>query len=216
VAVTGLFLFSTVDLLLARHHLRDDASGSYVAAATVAKTVLALPAAMMSVVFPRLLAAWPGPGRGRVLLAGGVAVTGPALLGAAVVVAVPSLVLGLLYGDGYAEAAGLVRVLSAVAALTSVVTLLTNAALARRARTIALPWAGAVLEVVLIHRWHGSAAQVAVCSAAALLPTLLIVLALEGRAWSRPTSQLDPDSADSPGTAPAVVIPTEVTSTAAR
>ena len=54
VAVTGLFLFSTVDLLLARHHLRDDASGSYVAAATVAKTVLALPAAIMSVVFPRL------------------------------------------------------------------------------------------------------------------------------------------------------------------
>src|SRR5256885_939049 len=32
VAVTGLFLFSTVDLLLARHYLRGGESGAYVAA----------------------------------------------------------------------------------------------------------------------------------------------------------------------------------------
>ena len=70
IAVTGLFLFSTVDLFLARHHLRDGASGAYVAAATVAKTVLAVPAGIMAVVFPSLLAAWPGRGRGRALLVG--------------------------------------------------------------------------------------------------------------------------------------------------
>jgi hypothetical protein len=94
-------------------------------------------------------------------------------------------VLGLLYGDGYADATGVVRTLTLVAAATSVVTLLTNAALARRAATIAVPWAGAALEVVLIETWHASAAQVAACSAAALVPTLLAMLLLEGRRWAR-------------------------------
>jgi hypothetical protein len=200
VAVTGLFLFSTVDLLLARHHLRGEASGAYVAAATIAKTVLAVPAAIMAAVFPRLVAAWPGGDRRRALFGAAAAVTGPALLGAAAVVALPSLVLTLLYGDGYAEAGGLVRALSTVAALTSAVTLTTNAALARKGWTVALPWAGAVLEAGLIERWHATAGQVAACSAAALVPTLLLAVVLEGRAWTRPTPQPAPTAADSPAT----------------
>ncbi|BCJ49570.1 polysaccharide biosynthesis protein [Actinoplanes sp. NBRC 14428] len=203
-AVTGLFLFSTADLLLARHHLGDAASGSYVAAATVAKTVLALPAGIMAAVFPRLLAAWPTAGRGRALLGGGAAVTGPALLGGLVVVAVPGLVLTVLYGDGYADAAGLVRALAGVAALTSFVTVLTHAALARRSRLIAVPWCGAVLEVALIETWHGSATQIAACSAAALAPTLLVMALLEGRRWARaprPNAQVTGGGADPSRTA---------------
>jgi O-antigen/teichoic acid export membrane protein len=196
IAVTGLFLFSTVDLLLARHHLRDGSSGAYIAAATVAKTVLALPAAIMSAVFPRLLAGWRRPERARVLTTGGLAVTGPALLGAAVIVAVPSLVLRVLYGDGYADADGLVRALVSVAAMTSLVTVLTYAALARRARTLLIPWLGAALEAALIETWHASATQIALCSAAALVPTLLLMVALEARVWARPTAQLGADSAE--------------------
>ncbi|MCA2213963.1 lipopolysaccharide biosynthesis protein [Jidongwangia harbinensis] len=203
-AVTGLFLFSTVDLLLARHHLPEHGSGSYVAAATIAKTVLALPAALMSVVFPRLLLAWARPGRGRALAVGGAMVSGPAMLGAAAIVAVPALVLHLLYGDGYADATGLVRALAGVAALTSLVTVLTYAGLARRSRTIVIPWAGAAVEVALIEVWHGSATQIAVCSAAALVPTLLLLAVLEGRAWRRPrpaTTQVDASATDPAGTA---------------
>lgn len=207
VAVTGLFLFSTVDLFLGRHHLAADASGSYVAAATVAKLVLALPAAIMSVVFPRLVAAWPKPGRGRALLSGGMAVAGPALLGAAVLAVAPTLVLRVLYGDGYLQVAALLRVLSVLAALTAVVSVMAHAALARRGWTIALPWAGTVLEVVLIDHWHSSTAQVAACSAAALLPTLLLIMVIEGRVWARPTSQAGPATADSQGTTAAVVTP---------
>ncbi|SDT46883.1 Membrane protein involved in the export of O-antigen and teichoic acid [Actinoplanes derwentensis] len=183
VAVTGLFVFSTVDLLLARHHLPTNESGSYVAAATVAKTVLALPAGIMAAVFPRLVAAHGRAGRGRVLGQSLLAVTGPALLGAAVVVAVPALVLRLLYGDQYAGATALVQILAAVAGLTSVVTVLTNAALARRSWVTLVPWAGAALEIALIEFRHGSADQIAVCSAAALLPTLLVIALAEGRAW---------------------------------
>ncbi|HWS35452.1 MAG TPA: polysaccharide biosynthesis protein [Actinoplanes sp.] len=184
VAVTGLFVFSTVDLLLARHHLPPDASGAYVAAATVAKTVLALPAAIMAAVFPRLVAAHRQAGRGRVLGRALVAVTGPALLGAAVVIAVPILVLRLLYGDQYAGSAVLVQLLTGVAGLTSVVTVLTNAALARRSWVTLIPWGGAILEVALIEAWNDSAGQIASCSAAALLPTMLVIAVAEGRAWT--------------------------------
>jgi len=187
--ITGLFLFSTADLLLARHHLGDAASGSYVAAATVAKTVLALPAGIMAAVFPRLIAAWSAPGRGRALAQAGAVVAGPALLGAAVIVAAPGPLLRVLYGEGYADDTGLVRTLAAIAALTSLVTVLANAALARRGRTVVIPWAGAVLEVALIETWHGSPAQIAWCSAAALLPTLLLMAAAEGRRWARPAGR---------------------------
>ncbi|GIE75456.1 hypothetical protein Aph02nite_14060 [Actinoplanes philippinensis] len=190
VAVTGLFLFSTVDLFLARHHLAGAESGSYVAAATVAKTVLALPAAVMAAVFPRMVAAHDRPGRIRTLLGACAAVAGPALLGAAVAAIVPALVLTVLYGDGYAGATTLVQVLSGVAGFTSLVTVLTNAALARRSWMTLIPWAGAVLEVALIQLWHGSAAQIAACSAAALLPTLLLIAVAEGRAWTRRTPVL--------------------------
>jgi len=183
VAVTGLFLFSTVDLLLARHHLRGAESGAYVAAATLAKTALALPAAVMAAVFPRLVAAWGTAGRVRALAAGGVIVVGPALLGAGVLIVAAPQVLRLLYGAGYAQATTLVRTLSAVAALTSVVSLMTYAGLARRAVTLTLPWAGAAVEVVLIQLRHGSAAQVAYASVAALVPTLLVMVVLEVRAW---------------------------------
>ena len=192
-AVTGLFLFSTVDLLLARHHLRGAASGGYIAAATVAKTVLALPAAIMSAVFPRLVAAWSGPTSGptsgarsarrRAVALGAGIVVGPATLGAIVVIIAPGELLRLLYGDGYASAAALVQALAGIAAATSLVTFATYAALARRAATLWLPWFGALFEVVLIELRHGSAMQIAVGSATALLPTLAVIAVVEGRAW---------------------------------
>lgn len=198
-AVTGLFLFSTVDLLLARHHLRGPESGAYVAAATVAKTTLALPAVMITAIYPRLIVAWPEPGRLRQLVAGGAIVVGPAVLGAAVVVVAAPELLQVLYGGGFPDAAGLVRTLTVVAALTSVVSLMTYAALARRAATIAVPWVGAAAEVVVIELWHGSATQIAVGSVAALVPTLLLIVALEVRAWRRRPA----------GRAPTEPVPTE-------
>ena len=182
VAVTGLFLFSTVDLLLARHYLPDAVTGSYVAAATIGKTVLALPAAAMSVYYPRLVAAWRD-GRPEMLRTALVVVSGLAAVGGLVVAAVPALLLRLLYGDNFADAADLVRILALIAALTSVVSVLTYAALARRAWSLFVPWAGAVLEVVVIASNHGDAAAVARGSLTALVPTLAVMVAWEGGAW---------------------------------
>jgi O-antigen/teichoic acid export membrane protein len=184
-AVTGLFLFSTIDLLLARHFLFDDASGTYTAAATVAKTVLALPAAATSVYFPRLVLAW----RSRdvtVLRTAVIVVCGLALLGAVVVAALPGLVLTLLYGAGnYEGGADLVRLLALVAGATSLVSVLTYAGLARKAWTIVVPAVGASLEIALIWMRHGSAEEIARMSLAALVPTLVVMATWECAAWVR-------------------------------
>ena len=185
-ALCGMFAFSSVDLLLARHHLAGAQSGDYVAAATVAKTVLALPAAAMAVMLPRLVAGWaarrPGPALAQSLRLVG----GTALLGGLVVAAVPGLVLQVLFGATYAGTGGLLRVLVAVATLTAVVSVGVHSSLARGANlTLAVPWLGAGMEVALIELHHGSGAQIATISAASAVPTLLAVIAIEGVALLR-------------------------------
>ena len=181
-AVTGLFLFSTVDLLLSRHYLNGDASGVYTAAATIGKTVLALPAAVIGVYFPKLITAWRA-GDLRVLRQAVSVVCGLALLGALVVAVAPGLLLHLLYGSGFATAAPLVRMLAIIAGLTSVVSVLTYAGLARRGFSIIVPWLGALLEIALIARRHATAMDVAHASLMALIPTLVVMAAWEGTAW---------------------------------
>ena len=184
-AVTGLFLFSTVDLLMARHYLPDAATGSYTAAATIGKTVLALPAAVIGVYFPRLVIAWRA-GDSATLRRAVVVVCGLAFLGAAAVAAVPGLLLHLLYGpEGFASAAGLVRLLAVVAGLTSVVSVLTYAALARRGWSLLVPWFGAMVEVALIMRAHATTTDIALASLSALVPTLVVMASWEGLVWWR-------------------------------
>lgn len=184
-AVTGLFLFSTVDLLLARHFLDDDASGTYTAAATIAKTVLALPAAAISVYFPRLVVAWRMRDV-RVLRSAVVVVCGLAALGAVTIGLLPGLLLAVLYGpDTYSDATDLVRLLAVVAGVTSVVSVLTYAGLARRAATILVPAAGAALEVVLLWFRHDTPEAIASMSLAALIPTAVVMAVWEGSSWLR-------------------------------
>ena len=183
--VTGLFAFTTVDLFLARHHLPGDVSGAYVAAATIGKTILALPAAAMSVAYPRLVAAWSTRAGERPALRSSLVVVGaPAMAGALVVAIAPGLVLTLLYGDAFpAETGSLVRALALVAGASAVVSVLAHAAMARRSRAALLPWAGAVVQVGAISLWHSSALAVAMASAASLLVCMALLGLTEGRTW---------------------------------
>jgi len=182
-AVTGLFLLSTVDLLLARHFLAPTESGSYVAAATLGKTVLALPAAVVAVMYPTLVKAWPEGDRWAALRRTLIGVSGSAWAVAAVALVAPGLLLHVLYGNTYDGAQLLVRALIAIAALTSTATVLTYAALARGSRAMWLSWAGAGLEVGLVALWHDSPMAIAGASAAAVVPTVLALLVFELPAW---------------------------------
>lgn len=172
-AIGGLFLFTTIDLFLARYFLDGPSSGGYVAAATIGKTLLALPAAALAAGYPRLVKAGRGPQRRPELRRTGLVVVGLAVLAGLVVAAVPGLVLDGLYGDAFDGQADLVRVLAIVAALSSVVSVATYALLAVGSRLSLLPWAGAAVQLVAIAVWHESALQVATASAIALALTLL-------------------------------------------
>ncbi len=182
--VSGLFLFTTVDLFLARHFLPRADSGGYVAAATIGKTVLALPAAAISIAYPRLVAGWadkkPGPAIKSSLLVVGV----PALLAACIVALVPGLVLSVLYGSGtFAGAEQVTRVLALVAGLSAFVSVLVHAGLARNRWTAWLPWLGAAFEIVVIWQWHDTAAMVAAGSASAGVAILVLLVVFELPGW---------------------------------
>lgn len=175
-AIGGLFLFTTVDLFLARHFLSGEASGGYVAAATIGKTLLALPAAALAAAYPRLVGVGRGPGRLSELRRTGIVVAGLAILAALVVAAFPNLVLDLLYGDSFDNQADVVRILALIAGVSSIVSVATYALLAVGSRLSLLPWIGAGLQIAVIAVWHDSAIAVALASAGALVVTLAICL----------------------------------------
>jgi O-antigen/teichoic acid export membrane protein len=173
IALTGLFLFTTIDLFLARALLDPASAGGYVAAATIGKTLLALPAAALSAAYPRLVKVGTGPGRRGELLRSGGVVVGTALLAAAAVAAVPGLVVSLMYGEAFAGTESVVRVLALVAGSSALVSLMTYAQMAVRSPLAYLPWLGAALEVGLIAAAHDSSLAVARGAAVALVVTVL-------------------------------------------
>lgn len=184
--VAGLFAFSTVDLFLARHFLGGAESGYYVAAATIGKTVLALPAAALSIAYPKLVAAWPTEARFAALRSALGVVGLPALAGIAVVAALPGLVLTVLYGSGtYAPAESLTRVLATVAGTSAFVSVFAHAALARNSAWALFPWAAAALEVALIWWRHADMMQVAFGAVVALVFALVGLGIRELTAWRR-------------------------------
>jgi O-antigen/teichoic acid export membrane protein len=187
-AIGGLFLFTTVDLFLARHYLGDAESGAYVAAATIGKTLLALPAAALAAAYPRMVAAGRGPSRLPELARTGVVVVGLASVAAVVVIAVPGLVLDVIFGDSFDAYAPLVRLLALVAGSSAIVSVATYAFLAVGSRASLLPWIGAGVQVALVARWHDSAEQVAAMSLLGLavtLPLMVVVLLADLRRKDR-------------------------------
>ena len=107
----------------------------------------------------------------------------PAMLGSLVVVALPQLVLGALYGESFAGSEDLVRALAAIAGTSALVSVLAHAAMARGSRAALLPWLGAGVQVIACMAWHSSALVIAAASATSLLLVLGCLAVTEGRAW---------------------------------
>lgn len=190
--IGSLFLFTTIDLFLARALLPAADSGAYVAAATIGKTLLALPAAALAAAYPRLVASARSSRRPAELRRTAIVVCGLAGLGALVVAAVPGVVLAVLYGGSYPDAGSLVALLAGVAALSSVVSLATYGLLAVRSWAAMLPLAGAALEAAIIGANHDGALAVAAGSAAAAVLTsaaLAAALVLDVRSDRAPTGR---------------------------
>ncbi|MHB8682604.1 MAG: oligosaccharide flippase family protein [Acidimicrobiales bacterium] len=162
VSLGGVSAFLGTDIFLARHFLPGARSGYYVAAATAARTALFLPAAIGVMAFPRLAAQrGRGPEARAVLRHAVVAVSVLGAAAAAVVAAVPHLVIDVLFGSRYAPAAPALRVLAGGAAAVGVTTVLVYALLARRAVSSTAAWAAIAAAAVAISFMHSSVTAVA-------------------------------------------------------
>jgi O-antigen/teichoic acid export membrane protein len=95
VALTGM------DLIVSRIAFQDGTSGAYAAASVGSRTLLVIPMAVTTVLFPRIAAMNEPRGERRYLLIGAVAVGVVGALCAAVVLAFPGPLLNLAFGHKY-------------------------------------------------------------------------------------------------------------------
>jgi len=149
-AFAGYWVYTGLDLVLARNALNKTMSGDYGAAATAGRSVLFLSAAVAVVVFPTFVEG-RGDGASRRALwlavaaagaAGAVAATGIALL--------PSIPIRVLYGDNYPGAASIVGLTAFSAAGLGIVNILIHYHIAQQSIMAFLPWAAVALAGVSI------------------------------------------------------------------
>jgi O-antigen/teichoic acid export membrane protein len=183
-ATLGLLLLTSVDVLLARHHLSSRAAGLYAAGAVIAKIAFWAPQFVITVVFPRLVAP---EGRARLLgRAAAVVAGGGALLVAGAAVA-PRVAVLLPFGPEYLEVGPLLPAFAALGAVLALAELVLFSGIAAGdGRYSRLLLAAALIEAAVIHfALHGSVGQivgVALGTATALLLTGLLLERRRARA----------------------------------
>jgi len=156
-ALGGWSALVGIDTFLARHYLGGAASGHYAAAATAARIAMFLPSAVALIAFPKLVAEGGiGIEARRVLTHALLAVAILGACAAVVMLAVPHLVIAVLFGSKYQSAAGALRILAPAAAGLGMISVLVYAHLARQSVRSLTGWLGVVLAVVLISTWHSS------------------------------------------------------------
>ncbi len=164
-AVTALGGFSAlvgVDSFLARHYLSGVESGYYVAAATAARIALFLPSAISLIAFPRFAASRGAGAEARHILAiSMLAVGGLGVVAAGAMLVAPHLLISILFGAKYQQAAGPLRILAIAAAGLGLMSVLVYFHLARHSRKSTLPWVGVAVAAGLIAIWHSNLDSVA-------------------------------------------------------
>ena len=161
-ALGGYWVLATEDTVLARHFLPAKEAGLYASASTAGRIALLLPTAIGMLAFPRF-ARDKGAGR---LTRSTIRWSFPAttvlgFISAAILLIVPSLVIGVLFGNSYQGAQSAVRILGVEAAGLGILALLTYLHLARDSLDSLYPWLGAAVAFVGIELFHGSAVSVA-------------------------------------------------------
>lgn len=177
--VLGLWCFTGIDSILARHFLGADGAAGYLSAGTLTRAGLALPLALVMANIAAFadddaLAARRSATRVATFVAGWGALTsfGFVLLG--------SVAQQILFGQQLAPAALLV-LLAAVAAVSGLVTTCTYFLLAQNRTAAQLPWLAAGVEIAVIALWHGSPTQIAAGSGASLVVALVVMGAAGAR-----------------------------------
>ena len=186
IAVSGSAAFVAVGPFLARHFLAASASGYFVAASTAAQISLFIPGAVAMVAFPRFAVLHGEGSEARRLLGQSLGAVG--LLGGAaavVLMALPHLVIAVLFGNDYQSAVPALRILAVGGFMAGLISLLVYFHLARRSLASALCWPGAALMVVLIAIFHSGLDPIAWM---VLLATTAVLVAMGMAVFGAPTT----------------------------
>jgi glycosyltransferase involved in cell wall biosynthesis/O-antigen/teichoic acid export membrane protein len=174
-ALAGYTTLGGIDVFLARHFLVHQAAGLYAAGATAGHIAMFLPGSLVIVAFPRLAAAIrTGVSVRKTLTETLGLVTAIGLAAFAVLAVMPGVVVDVLFGRKYADAAGIVGIIGLTSVFFGVISVLTYYYVARRSWAALSSWAGVALVIVLVAALHGGMETVAVC----MLTASLVVLAL--------------------------------------
>jgi O-antigen/teichoic acid export membrane protein len=142
-ALSGLAVFTAVDPVLARHTLDSIHSGYYSSAETAGRIALFAPGAVAVLAFPRFVkAAETGKSDRRDLLLALAGVAGVGVAVVLVVLAVPQLVIDVLFGTAYRPAVHQLEILAPAGALLGCLTLATYYHLARGSSFALAAWVG--------------------------------------------------------------------------
>jgi O-antigen/teichoic acid export membrane protein len=175
-AVGGLLVLANVDVVLARATLSASAAGLYAAGALVSRAAYWGPQFVAVSVFSRLTHPTYGP---RLLFRAGVVVAGIGAGGTLLAAAVGPWLLPKVLGAAYADVGGVVWIFALSGSLLALCQLFVTGRIARRDDPAAsLPWAAALLEVIVVGGWlHGSVVEIitATLGVNALLLCLLAV-----------------------------------------
>jgi glycosyltransferase involved in cell wall biosynthesis/O-antigen/teichoic acid export membrane protein len=175
-ALAGCATLGGIDVFLARHFLTHVAAGLYAAGATAGHIAMFLPGALVTVAFPRLVsAARTGISVRKTLTETLGLVTALGLAAFAVLAAMPGVVVDVLFGRKYADAAGLVGLIGLTSVFLGIISVLTYFHVARRSTAALFSWAGVGLVCVLLSVLHVEAETVAVCMLVASGSVLLIM-----------------------------------------
>ena len=190
VALAGYTTLTGIDVFLARHFLAPVAAGRYAAAAIAGHIALFLPGALATVAFPRLVSASrTGISVGKTLSETLGLVTAIALAAFAVLAVMPGVVVEVLFGPQYADAASIVGIIALTSVFLSIIGLLTYFHVARRSVAGLYSWAGVALVCVLVAVLHGGMETIALCMLAASVFVLVAVSLPALAAVLRPVSR---------------------------
>lgn len=170
-ALAGYTTLIGIDTFLAQHFFPSSLAGKYAAAAVAAHIAFFIPAALVTVAFPRL-----ADGKGtdeasrrifRQTLRTSVVL---GVLAAVIMTVLPTLTIRILFSSKFASAPSILGELSFASVAVGLLILFVYLHLARRSLMALTPWIGVVLAVVLISVFHHTGESVAL--------TMLIVSVL--------------------------------------
>lgn len=149
-AFAGYWVYTGMDVVLARNTLNKAMSGDYGAAATAGRSVLFLSAAVSVIVFPTFVEGRGNAASRRALWLAVAAAAAAGAVAATAIAFLPGIPIQVLYGNNYQGAVSIIGLTAFSAAGLGVVNILIHYHIAQRSIMALLPWAAVAIAGVAI------------------------------------------------------------------